>query len=276
MKIVNLIENTSGVDGCVPQHGLSFYIETVKHRILFDAGPSDDMFGNAGRLGVDLTRVDVAILSHGHYDHSGGLSVFARINPSATIYMQREAGGEYFGYDGVEKGYRYIGIDKELLKLPQVQLIDGDMCIDDELSLFRVQTRKYPIPSTNARIMKKVGGAYVPDCFMHEQSLYIRSGKDSVLLSGCAHSGILNILEAFRTKFGSEKFPQKVISGFHLLKKNGYEAADIAEYKEIARLLCDYPCMFYTCHCTGVEPYECMKTVLGDRLRYIRTGDSVV
>lgn len=275
MKIVNLIENTAGIDECVPLHGLSFYVETLKHRILFDAGPSDAVLGNAERLGIDLKQVDVAVLSHGHYDHSGGFWEFAKINPYATIYMQHKAGGGYYGYDGGEKGYRFIGIDKELLKLPQVQLIDGDVRIDDELSLFCVQEHKYQIPSTNARIMQKVDGAYLPDDFQHEQSLYVRSGKDSAILSGCAHSGILNILEAFLQKFGSENSPQKVISGFHLLKKNGYEPSDFMEYKELARMLSNYPTVFYTCHCTGLEPFECMKAIMGEKLRYIRTGECV-
>ena len=91
MRIVNLIENTPGAEGCVPAHGLAFYVETDGHRILVDAGPSDEMLHNAERLGVDLRTVDVAILSHGHYDHSGGLLAFAELNPTAAIYMQRSA-----------------------------------------------------------------------------------------------------------------------------------------------------------------------------------------
>jgi 7,8-dihydropterin-6-yl-methyl-4-(beta-D-ribofuranosyl)aminobenzene 5'-phosphate synthase len=66
-----------------------------------------------------------------------------------------------------------------------------------------------------------------------------------------------------------------VISGFHLLKKDGYSAQDFAEYEEIARRLYEYPCTVYTCHCTGTEPYGRMKAIMGDQLRYIRTGEEV-
>jgi 7,8-dihydropterin-6-yl-methyl-4-(beta-D-ribofuranosyl)aminobenzene 5'-phosphate synthase len=66
-----------------------------------------------------------------------------------------------------------------------------------------------------------------------------------------------------------------VISGFHLLRKDGYSEQDFAEHEEIARRLCEYPCMFCTCHCTGTEPFERMKAIMGDRLRYIRTGEEV-
>ncbi len=96
MRIVNLIENTEGVEGCSCAHGLSFYIETEKHKLLFDLGPSGDTLGNAGQLGVDLKAVDTVILSHGHYDHSGGIISFSEINNDAPIYMQRSATGDYY------------------------------------------------------------------------------------------------------------------------------------------------------------------------------------
>ena len=78
MKIVNLIENTEGCSGCASEHGLSFYIETVKHKLLVDTGATDTFIRNAEILGVDLAAVDTVILSHGHYDHGGGLPAFVK------------------------------------------------------------------------------------------------------------------------------------------------------------------------------------------------------
>ena len=88
MKIVNLIENTEGHSGCVAAHGLSFYVETEKHKLLLDLGPSEETIKNAERSGIDLPAVDTVILSHGHYDHSGGIIPFTKINDKALIYMQ--------------------------------------------------------------------------------------------------------------------------------------------------------------------------------------------
>ncbi len=286
MKITALIENTQGIrnETCTALHGLSFFIETEKHRILFDSGPSDETLANAKKLGIDLKNVDIAVLSHGHYDHSGGLMAFAALNPHAKIYMQRGAGGENYAFDGPEKGYRYIGIEKKILDLPGVRLLDGDFEIDDELSLFTIEKRAFPVPSTNKRIVRKVSGndaladsTFVQDDFSHEHCLLIRgkSPDSSLLVSGCAHNGILNIMEEFIRKFGREEIPKTVVSGFHLMKKSGYQESDFEEHREIAKKLATYPCRFFTCHCTGEEPYLQMKGILGDQLGYIHTGDAL-
>lgn len=79
MKIVTLVENTAGNEKCIAEHGLSVYIETEKHKLLLDAGQTDAVVKNAEALGVDLSAVDTVILSHGHYDHSGGILPFSKL-----------------------------------------------------------------------------------------------------------------------------------------------------------------------------------------------------
>ena len=100
MKIVNLIENTEGAAGCAFAHGLSFYIETKKHKLLVDLGPSGQTLDNASKLGIDLSQVDTMILSHGHYDHSGGILPFTTLNANAQILMQKTATLDYYADDG--------------------------------------------------------------------------------------------------------------------------------------------------------------------------------
>ena len=204
MKIVNLMENTQGDPGCIFQHGLSFYVETKKHKILVDAGPNGDILENAKALKVDLKKVDAMILSHGHYDHGGGILPFSELNPKAKIYLQQLALKDYCAYDGAELGYRYIGIDPRIAWLPNVVKLEGDFEIDEELSLFVMDQNQYPIPSTNRKILERFHGSYVRDEFRHEQALLIRSGKKSVVLSGCAHNGILNVMDTVVRKFGIE------------------------------------------------------------------------
>lgn len=109
MKIVTLLENTACREGLRAAHGLSLYIETPRHKLLFDMGPNEDFLANAGALGVDLTAVDLAVLSHGHYDHGRGLAAFCRCNDHAPVYIHSDAFGAFYALDeGGEP--RYIGL----------------------------------------------------------------------------------------------------------------------------------------------------------------------
>lgn len=301
MRIINLVENEIGESGCEAAHGLSFYVETDNHKLLFDAGggrsptaipleqpksaacsrasdtsPSEVVLRNAQTLGVNLSAVDTVILSHGHYDHSGGILPFAEINPRAKLYMQHNAGGEYYAFDGEEKGFRYIGIDKKILSLPQVQLLKGDAKIDDELLLFTVDQRAYPLPSTNKRLRELCDGEYIQDEFHHEQNLLLTAGGKKIIFCGCAHNGILNVMETLERKFGSDSLPDLVIGGFHLMKRTEFSEADTVEVTEIANRLKSYKAHFATCHCTGIPVYTQMKEIMGGQLSYVRSGDEVV
>ena len=109
MRITALAENTSVSDNFGAEHGLSLYIETDKHNILFDMGQTALFSENAEKLGIDLSMVDIAVLSHGHYDHGGGLKKFLSINDKAPVYINRYAFEPH--YNGKEK---YIGLDISL------------------------------------------------------------------------------------------------------------------------------------------------------------------
>lgn len=272
MRIVTLIENTEGKPGCKAEHGLSFYIETAHHRILSDFGPSQEMLENAGKLGIDCSKVDIAVLSHGHYDHAGGLLQFAQINNHAQIYMQKTVFGDYCAEH--DEGLKYIGIDKRIRDLPQIRLLDGDYTIDEELSVFRVDTRICEPPLSNRRILERKAGISFPDPFLHEQFLVIQEERIRILISGCAHSGILNIMDTFEKKYGGT--PDAVISGFHLMKRTEHTQEEMDEIRNIAEALKQYDTVFYTCHCTGMPAYEEMKKVMRDRLKYVHTGDEVI
>ncbi|MCR4842032.1 MAG: MBL fold metallo-hydrolase, partial [Eubacterium sp.] len=230
MKIINLIENTEGASGCAAAHGLSFYVETKSHKLLVDLGPSAQTLENAAHLGVDLEAVDTVILSHGHYDHSGGIMPFAGINSKAKIYMQCSATDDYYSdvnAEDTEDGYRFIGIDGRIQDLPQVVFVDGDLKIDDELFIFTIDERSHPLPSTNDRLFVKKEGEYIHDDFGHEHFVVVSDEGKNVLLSGCAHNGILSILDAYKDKFGGE--PDIAISGFHLMREGDYTPEEVAE-----------------------------------------------
>lgn len=271
MRIVNLIENTKGDSGCLCEHGLSFYVETKKHKLLVDTGATDAFITNADKLGVDLKQIDIVILSHGHYDHAGGILGFSGVNPDARILMQRLSGEEYYHQnDSMEK---YIGIDPRIKKLPQVEWIDGDKRIDDEVFLFGGVTGRRLWPSGNLELKVKKEDGFHQDAFLHEQYLVLKEDGKSVLISGCAHNGILNILDKFREIYGAD--PDIVISGFHMRKKSGYTDEDLRVIRQIGMELAKLDTRFYTGHCTGEIPYQVLKECMNDRLCYVHSGDEV-
>ncbi len=268
MRIVTLIENTPGNNGCAYEHGLSLYIETGCHRLLLDTGATDASLRNAERLGIDLTKVDTVILSHGHYDHTGGVTAFAAINPRAVIYLRKNADGQFC------HGEKYIGIDRSILSLPQLRTVEGDLRIDEELSLFTNVTGRRLWPESNLELSRlEPDGSPKQDDFSHEQYLVLHSEGRYLLLSGCAHNGILNILDRYREIWHRD--PDTVISGFHMKKNGEYSDAEIRTVRNVATELRKTGILFYTGHCTGEPAYEIMAEIMGERLRHLRSGEEI-
>ncbi len=271
MRIVNLIENTKGTGECLFEHGLSFYVETANHKLLVDAGATNAFMENAHNLGVNLSQVDTLILSHGHYDHAGGILGFVKENPGARILMQQGADGEYYHKSGEIE--RYIGINPQIMELTQVELIEGNRKIDDEIFLFSGVTGRKLWPLGNKELKVKREGVFYQDEFTHEQYLVLTENGKRILLSGCAHNGILNILEKYREIYKAD--PDAVISGFHMRKKSGYTGEDMEIIQKIGAELKKTDTVYYTGHCTGEVPYQALKEILGSQIVYVHSGDTI-
>lgn len=250
MKLVTLIENTTGRTDLAAEHGLSVYIETGSKKILFDAGQSAAFADNARRLGVDLTAVDFAVLSHGHYDHGGGLKRFREINPDAPVYLSRQAFGRHCNAAGKD-----IGLDTGLMEEKNLIFADDGLEIAPGLTLYSCnnRVREYPTDTSGMTVNGE------PEAFAHEQYLLIGEGQKRILISGCSHKGILNIVDWFR--------PDILIGGFHFMKIRDEEFL-----KSAAEALLACPTVYYTGHCTGEEQFAFLKQIMGDRLHRIQTG----
>lgn len=277
MKITALSENISsrGDLGC--EHGLSLYIETEQHKLLFDTGVKSIFAENAEKLGIRLTSVDLSVVSHGHYDHGGGLRTFLELNSTAKVYISERAFDKHFA--NKPGGHvEYIGLDETLLPNGRIIYTGERLTIDGELELFSNVEHVRLNPSGNVDLLKdavaKEGSAsYERDDFTHEQNLIISENGNKVLLTGCSHCGIVNILERYHKDQGS--FPHVVIGGFHLYSPPTKKSEDPAIVREIAAYLLETKAMFYTCHCTGLDSYKVLKEAMGDRIGYLSAGETI-
>lgn len=271
IHVVSLLENTACRAGLCAAHGLSLYIETPRHKILFDMGPNVDFIANAEALGVDLTAVDLGILSHGHYDHGGGLAAFCRVNDHAPVYIHQDA---FRAYYAMEEGRepRYIGLPRGLEDFrDRFVLTAGETVIDDELTLFSEPPAVFDAMSASAGLREQVGEDYPLDTFRHEQDLLIRAAEKTAVVAGCAHRGVVNILAAARARLGEE--PDALFGGFHLFELRQGETAD-ALIDATGKALLPGKTVYYTGHCTGAYAYGRLSAILGERLRPL-TGGSV-
>lgn len=267
MKIVTLVENTSISDEYEHRHGLSFYIETKDHKILCDVGPDSTFLENAKKLNVDIADVDTVIITHGHYDHGGGLKTFLDNNDKVNIYISKDAFGKFFARKGSKLDY--IGIDGDLKKVKRFILVDGDYKIDDNLYLASNIDERILLPESNKYLIRETKFGTDLDDFAHEQNLIIQEDNKKVLIGGCAHKGIVNILNKVERDFGIMDY---VISGFHL--ENPFKEGDADEdIQKVGDALKGYEnTKFYTCHCTGLDAYNILKDLLGDKINYICAG----
>lgn len=269
MKITALLENTSCKEGIKAEHGLSLFIQAKEKSILFDTGATGMFAENAQKLHVDLAKVDLAVLSHGHYDHSGGMQTFLKLNSTAPIYLRKSAFGPYYSErDG--GATEFIGIDESLITNNRLIFTGKETPLGKGLSLFSAVKGERFFPTGNKSLLKKTEDGYERDDFAHEQNLVIEEDGISLLVSGCSHRGIVNIVDHFHALFGH--YPTHVIGGFHLYNHRTGKPESNETLHQIADALLASGATYYTCHCTGEENYQVLRTFMGDKVEYLSGG----
>lgn len=272
MIIKTLVEDTSVNSDLKAEHGLSLYIETRNHKILFDTGASDLFLKNAEKLNVDIASVDTVIISHGHYDHGGGLSSFLDKNCKAKVYIHNKAFEKHYS-KRLNGNVEDIGIHSDIKGNSQIILVGENLFIDKELELFSNVTGRELFSSCNNSLFVELENGLINDTFDHEQNLIINENGKSVLIAGCAHNGIINIINHFKALKGAS--PEYVIGGFHLFNYGANKTEDLTIVSTIGNLLNQAPTVYYTGHCTGLEAFKTLKDVMKDKIQYLATGTVV-
>jgi len=272
MKITSLVDNESTRSELLVEHGLSFYIETQNHKILFDLGQGSLFIENAQSMGIDIAQVDTVIISHGHYDHGGGLSAFCELNTKAKIYISKAAFEAHYSLQS-NGDLKYIGLNQGLENNERLIKVDQDIQLDAEFKLYTHLGSVASGPSGNKNLYRLHDKELISDDFQHEIHLVITQQDQSVLFSGCAHGGILNILDQVSQK--NEKAIKVVVSGFHLHAHSSHQDEDPKIIQAMAEAMTKLSTHFYTCHCTGRHPFMAMKLIMGAQLDYLAVGSQI-
>ena len=278
MEIIGLIENelAEGQTNLKTEAGLSLFIRTKTKNILFDTGSSGSFADNAEKLGVDLKHIDFVVISHGHFDHTGGLERFFSINGKAKVYIKKEATEAFFYKLFFLK--KYIGVNQDLFKNfgDRFIFVTGNMEISPGINMVTNIPVNHKLPADSKNIRVKKDGKYLHDDFSHEQMMVITEGDSVYCFTGCSHHGILNMVESANHLIKDKKV--NVIGGFHMYnpltkglsekKQHVIETGSIFNSnKQINKIV--------TGHCTGRDAFKILKSTLGDKLYSLNTGSRI-
>ncbi len=276
VKITTLIEDTAIGYDLFAEHGLSLWIEYHGKNILFDTGQTGNVTKNAEILGIDLADTDAIVISHGHYDHTGGLDAVLAVAKRAKVYMHPTATKQKFSLKSSGSG-RDIGLPGSVGALVKAHSQNSNVVWTREPTeivpgLF--VTGHVPRPDDfNAHSERFFldAAASEPDEIEDDQTLFFETESGIVVLFGCAHAGVVNILAYIDQLAGSKKI-YAVMGGMHLINSSAEEISSAVEafgqhdVKKIG-----------TAHCTGLDaaikfreafPRKCFMCSVGSEVEF--------
>ncbi len=252
-------------------HGLAIHVSVKGISLLYDFGPGGTLIHNSEKLGIRLEDVDVAILSHGHYDHSGDIKTFLEVNSKAVIYHGRDAFTPRWSISNGSP--REVGIPAEIRELrdekPERFALINDLYDREDFVILPAAPGLHSKPSGNSLLLAGNEGERLQDDFVDELTLVIRGEKGLVVITGCSHRGILNISEQIKA-YCSKCSVNALIGGFHLRNKEESEenirfiAGQLAESLPDSRI--------YSGHCTESNASSILGKTFGKRYGKMYTG----
>lgn len=275
MKVTTLMEDYSGSrQDLVAEHGLSLYIEVDGKKILFDTGQNGKFIENAKKLNIDLKDLDYVIISHGHFDHGGGFrDLMEEINPDIKLYVGKGFFDEKYNLmEGGDYEFKGNSFDESFLQehnIPVEYVHEKMINLTENLMLFTNFDRDEKFENINEIMYLKKDGEYSLDDYNEEVSLGIKTDKGLLVLVGCSHPGIVNILESIKNR--TEMDVYGVIGGTHLIMEDDEKINKIIDY-----LVDEEIELVGACHCTGKHGETMLSQQLGDVFRENHPGDVLI
>lgn len=271
LKITILVDDKAG-EGLMAEHGLSLWIETEDKRILFDTGQGTALPYNAQALGVALDEADILVLSHGHYDHTGGVSHVLKHSHEIEAYCHP---GVVLPRYSIRKG------TAKTIQMPRESMVAMDRLPARGLHWVRHPAMVCPGigitgPISRDTSFEDTGGPFFldsegrrADSIGDDLALWMSTPEGLIVCVGCCHAGLVNTVNQVCRLSGVPRI-RAVIGGFHLL-----EASDQRIERTVAALLSHSPEIVAPCHCTGDRAVEVLRSVLGERVSPGRAGVTI-
>ncbi len=272
MKITTLVENTVYRASLRAEHGVAMLIEADGRRILFDTGQSGEvLLENSNAMGIDLRTVDALVLSHGHYDHTGGIRALSALITSVDTYGHSDLFNNKWAKTRDTERYIGIPVSRQAMSAWGFRL---RLSKEPEQVSASVRTtgeipRVTEFETIESRLCLREGDDFVQDPLTDDLSLVIRSERGLILVLGCAHSGLVIILKHVHEMYGEEKI-YLVIGGTHLVN------ASNARIQKTIDTLKDYHVeKIAASHCTGEPAVISFHEALGDKMIPNHVGDVI-
>ena len=273
LQITTLSENTAGLDGLMAEWGLSILVETEEMNILFDTGQSLSTSHNADLMGIDLKLIDKIVLSHGHFDHTGGLKqILLRAGKEIEIIAHPDIwAAKYGSLEGQEAKYIGIPFHRQTLESlgARFNLSREPVKLSDSITTTGEIPMVTEYETIEPRLVVKEGNRFKPDKFPDDLALIITTGAGLVVILGCAHRGIINTLYHARQLTGVEAI-HAVYGGCHLINATEERVwLTIAALKELGVQKMGFG------HCTGLAAASIMAREFGENFLFNIAGTSI-
>ena len=269
MEICILLENNRIGVQYKSKHGLSVLIKYKQKDILLDVGPDRKFIENANKMNLDLSKVELLFLSHAHYDHTGGLNDFFKINRNAVVYLMDRIDSKYY------KKSRLFNIPIGLMinkkNNSNITQLNDDLIIDNSIFFLKNTTENYEKPVSNKALLKNVNRQKIPDTFDHEGTLVFVDNDELIAFNSCSHNGILNIIETIEKKIPNKRI-RSYVGGLHLSNPNTQKHESNEYLDSLIGKLNQKDIIIYTGHCTGNYAYNYLKDKLKNKVQPINTG----